>query len=147
MSLVLPVLLAHAAHERPRLAAVFQADKLNGVHLVLWTEHLLMGLVCQRHTPVFGQGSGGVGELGALGTQVCGTNRAVHGSSVSLILITADYALKETWEKILRNYTIWYNNDIHNLIHWCHKKKQRCVLHIYIYSSYTVYKKGATAIR
>lgn len=103
MPLVLPVLLAHTAHERPRLAAVFQADKLNGMHLVLWTEHLLMGLVCQWHTPVFGQRSGGVGELGALGTQVCGTNRAVHGSSVSLILITADYALMETWHKIKPN--------------------------------------------
>ncbi len=146
MSLVFPVLLAHAAHERPRLAAVFQADKLNGVHLVLWTQHLLMGLVCQRHTPVFGQGSGGVGKLGALGTQVCGTNRAVHGSSVRLILITADYALKETWEKILRNDTIWYNNDIHNLIHWRHKKNTK-VCSTYIYISYTVYKKGATAIR
>lgn len=103
MPLVLPVLLAHAAHERPRLAAVFQTDKLNGVDLVLWTEHLLMGLVCQRHTPVFGQCPGGVCELGALGTQVCGTNRAVHGSSVSLILITADYALMETWHKIKPN--------------------------------------------
>lgn len=99
MPLVLSVLLAHAAHERPRLAAIFQADKLNGVHLVLRAEHLLMGLVCQGHTPVLGQRSGGVGELGTFGTQVRGTHRAVHGSSVSLILITADYTLMETWQK------------------------------------------------
>lgn len=95
MPLVLSVLLAHAAHERPRLAAVFQAHELDGVHLVLRAEHLLMGLVCQGHAPVLGQRPGGVCVLGALGTQVRGTHRAVHGSSVSLILITADYALME----------------------------------------------------
>lgn len=95
MPLMFSVLFTHAAHERPRLASVLQADKLDGVHLVLRAEHLLVGLVCQGHAAVLGQRTGGVGELRALGTQVRGAHRAIHGRRVTLIFIAADYALLE----------------------------------------------------
>lgn len=61
--------------------------------LVLWTQGLLVRLVRQRHPPVFGQCAGGVGELGAFGTQVRGTHGAVHRGRVALVLIAADDAL------------------------------------------------------
>lgn len=99
MPLMFSILLAHAAHERPWLASILQADKLNGMHLVLWAEHLLMRLICQGYTTVFGQRTGGVGELRALGTQVRGTHSAVHGGGMTLIFITADYALMEIKKK------------------------------------------------
>lgn len=95
VALVFAVLLTHAAHERPRLAGFLQAHKLNGVDLVLWAQGLLVGLVRQRHSAVFGQCAGGVGELGAFGTQVSGTHGAVHGGRVALVLVTADDALHE----------------------------------------------------
>lgn len=60
---------------------------------MLWAEGLLVRLVRQRHSAVFGQCAGGVGELGAIGTQVSGTHGAVHGGRVALVLITADDAL------------------------------------------------------
>lgn len=93
MTLMFAVLLTHAAHEGPRLAGFLQAHKLNGVHLVLRAQGLLVRLVRQRHSAVFGQRAGRVGELGAFGTQVSGTHGAVHGGCVALILITADDAL------------------------------------------------------
>lgn len=93
MSLVLAVLLTHAAHEGPGLTGFFQADKLDGVDLMLRAQGLLMRLVSQRHPAVFGQRACGVGELGALGTQVGGTHGAVHGGRVALVLVTADYTL------------------------------------------------------
>ena len=95
MSLVLAVLLAHTAHEGPGLAGLLQADKLDGVDLMLRAEGLLVRFVRQRHPAVFGQRPGGVGVLGALGTQVGGTHGAVHGGRVALILITPDYTLVE----------------------------------------------------
>lgn len=93
MSLVFAVLLTHAAHQGPRLAGFLQAHKLDGVDLVLRAQGLLVGLVRQRHPAVFGQRAGGVGELGAFGTQVSGTHGAVHGGRVALVLIAADDAL------------------------------------------------------
>lgn len=93
MSLVLAVLLAHAAHEGPRLTRLLQADKLDGVDLVLRAQRLFVGLVGQRHPPVFGQRARGVRELRALGAQVGGAHRAVHGGRVALVLVTADDAL------------------------------------------------------
>lgn len=95
MSLVLAVLLAHAAHEGPRLTGLLQADELDGVDLVLRAQGLLMRLVRQRHPTVFGQCAGGVGELGALGTQVGGTHGAVHRGRVALVLVAPDYTLVE----------------------------------------------------
>lgn len=95
MSLVLAVLLAHAAHERPRLTRLLQAHELDGVDLVLQAQRLLVRLLRQRHPAVFGQGAGGVCELGALGTQVGGAHGAVHGGRVALVLVTAYYALVE----------------------------------------------------
>lgn len=93
MSLVFAVLLAHAAHQGPRLTGLLQAHELDGVDLVLRAQRLLVRLVRQRHSAVFGQRAGGVGELGALGTQVSGTHRAVHGGRVALVLVAADDAL------------------------------------------------------
>lgn len=93
VSLVLAVLLAHAAHEGPRLAGLLQADKLDGVDLVLRAQGLLVGLVGQRHPSVFGQRASGVGELGALGAQVGGAHGAVHGGRVALVLVAADDTL------------------------------------------------------
>lgn len=93
MSLVLAVLLAHAAHEGPRLTRLLQADKLDGVDLVLRAQGLLVGLVRQRHPPVFGQRARGVRELRALAAQVGGAHGAVHGGRVALVLVTADDAL------------------------------------------------------
>lgn len=98
VSLVLAILLAHAAHERPRLTRLLQADELDGVDLMLRAQGLLVRLVSQRHPAVFGQRAGGVGELGALGTQVGGTHGAVHGGRVALVFITADYTLDEKKE-------------------------------------------------
>lgn len=95
MPLMFSILFTHAAHERPWQASILQADELDGVHLVLRAEHLLMGLVCQGHAAVLGQRTGGVGELRALGTEVRGTHCAVHGRGVILIFVTADYALME----------------------------------------------------
>lgn len=95
VSLVLAVLFADAAHERPGLAALLQAHKLDGVDLVLRTQRLLVWFVGQRDTAVFGQGAGGVSELRALGTEVCGTHRAVHRCSVALVLVTSDDALQD----------------------------------------------------
>lgn len=95
MSLVLAVLLTHTAHQRPRLTGLFQADKLDGVDLMLWAQGLLMRLVSQRHPAVFGQSASGVGELGALSTQMGGTHSAVHGSCVALVLVASYYALRE----------------------------------------------------
>lgn len=95
MSLVLAILLTHAAHERTRLTGFLQADKLNGVNLMLWAQSLLVRLVSQGHTTVFGQCAGGVGELGALSTQVGGTHSAVHGGCVALVLITSNYTLEK----------------------------------------------------
>ena len=95
VSLVLAVLLAHAAHERPGLTRLLQADELDGVDLMLRAQRLLVRLVGQRHPAVFGQRAGGVGELGALSTQVGGTHGAVHGGRVALVLIAADYTLME----------------------------------------------------
>jgi hypothetical protein len=91
---VLAVLFAHAAHERPRLADLLLTDKLDSVDLMLRAQSLLVGLVCQGYPPVLGQGAGGVGELGAVGTQVGGTHRAVHRCRVALVLVTADYTLE-----------------------------------------------------
>ena len=102
MSLVLAILLAHAAHEGPRLAVLLQADELDGVDLMLRAQGLLVGLVGQRHPAVLGQGAGGVGELGALGAQVGGAHGAVHGGRVALVLIAAYDALRweaEAWVK------------------------------------------------
>lgn len=93
MSLVLAVLLAHAAHERPGLAGLLQADELDGVDLMLRAQRLLVRLVGQRHATVFGQRAGGVRELGALGAQVGGAHGAVHGRRVALVLVAADDAL------------------------------------------------------
>ena len=90
---MLAVLLADTAHERARGAGLLQADKLDGVHLVLGTQRLLVGFIRQRYAPVLGEGARGVRELGALGAQVRGTHRAVHGGSVTLVLIAADDAL------------------------------------------------------
>lgn len=98
MSLVLAVLLTHTAHERPRLTGLFQADKLDGVDLMLRAQSLLVRLVSQRHPTVFGQSASGVGELGALGTQVGGAHSAVHRGRVALILVTPYYALVEKKE-------------------------------------------------
>lgn len=95
VSLVFAVLLTHAAHERPGLTRLFQADKLNGVDLVLRTQGLLVRLVRQRHAPVFGQRASGVGELRALGAQVGGAHGAVHGGRVGLVLIAPDDTLEE----------------------------------------------------
>lgn len=93
MSLVLAVLLAHTAHEGPGLTGLLQADKLNGVDLMLRAQGLLVRLVSQRHPAVFGQRAGGVGELGALSTQVGGAHGAVHGGRVALVLVAANDAL------------------------------------------------------
>lgn len=93
MSLVLAVLLADAAHEGSGLTGLLQADELDGVDLVLRAQRLLVRLVGQRHPAVFGQRAGGVGELGALGTQVGGAHGAVHGGRVALVLVAADYTL------------------------------------------------------
>lgn len=95
MSLVLAVLLTHTAHEGPRLTGLFQADKLDGVDLMLRAQGLLVRLVSQRHPTVFGQRASGVGELGALGTQVGGTHSAVHRGRVALVLVTPNYTLVE----------------------------------------------------
>lgn len=95
VSLVLAVLLAHAAHEGPRLTRLLQADKLDGVDLVLRAQGLLVGLVGQRYPPVLGQRARGVRELRALGAQVGGAHGAVHGGRVALVLVTADDALAE----------------------------------------------------
>lgn len=95
MPLMFSILFTHAAHERPWQASVFQTHKLDGVHLVLRAEHLLVGLVCQGHAAVLGQRTGRVGELRALGTQVRGTYCAIHGGRMILIFITTDYALME----------------------------------------------------
>lgn len=62
--------------------------------LMLRAQSLLVRLISQRHATVFGQRASGVGELGALSTQVGGTHGAVHGGCVALVLITADYTLK-----------------------------------------------------
>lgn len=93
MSLVLAVLLAHTAHERPRLTGFLQADELDGVDLMLRAQRLLVRLVGQRHPAVLGQRPGGVGELGALGAQVGGAHGAVHGGRVALVLVATDYTL------------------------------------------------------
>lgn len=93
VTLVLAVLLAHAAHEGARLARLLQADELDGVDLVLRAQRLLVRLVGQRHAAVLGQRAGGVGELGALGAQVGGAHGAVHGGRVALVLVAADYTL------------------------------------------------------
>lgn len=98
---MLAVFLANAAHERPRLAGLLQADELDGVDLVLRTQHLLVGLVGQRHPAVFGQRAGGVGELGALGAQVRGAYRAVHGRRVALVLVATDYTLRNGGQKVI----------------------------------------------
>lgn len=95
MSLVLAVLLADAAHEGSWLASLLQADELDGVHLVLQAQRALVGLVLQRHASVLGQRARRVCEQGALGTQVCGAHRAVHGRRVALILIATDDALTQ----------------------------------------------------
>lgn len=63
--------------------------------LMLRAQSLLVRLIGQRHPPVFGQRASGVGELGALSTQVGGTHGAVHGGCVALVLITPDYTLVE----------------------------------------------------
>lgn len=99
VSLVLAVLLAHAAHEGPRLTRLLQADKLDGVDLVLVAQSLFMGLVSQRHPSVFGQRTRGVGELRAFGAQVGGAHGAVHGGRVALVLVTADDALEGKEER------------------------------------------------
>lgn len=62
---------------------------------MLWAQGLLVRLVRQRHSAVFGQRAGGVGELGALSTKVRGTHGAVHGGRVALILIAANDALRD----------------------------------------------------
>lgn len=98
MSLVFAVLLTDAAHKRPRLTDLLQTHKLDGMHLMLRAEHLLVRLVSQRDAAVFGQCASGVGELGALGTQVGGTHSAVHGGRVALVLVTPDYTLQEEKE-------------------------------------------------
>lgn len=96
VSLVLAVLLAHAAHEGPRLTRLLQADELDGVDLVLRAQGLLVRLVGQRHPSVFGQRARGVGELRAVGAQVGGAHGAVHGGRVALVLVAADDALEGT---------------------------------------------------
>lgn len=95
MSLVLAVLLAHAAHEGPGLTGLLQADELDGVDLMLRAQGLLVRLVSQWHPAVFGQRAGGVGELRALGTQVGGTHGAVHRGCVALVLVAPNDALVE----------------------------------------------------
>lgn len=95
MSLVLAVLLTHTAHEGPGLTGILQADKLDGMDLMLRAQGLLVRLVSQRHPTMFGQCASGVGELGALGTQVGGTHGAVHRGRVALVLITANDTLVE----------------------------------------------------
>lgn len=102
MSLVLAVLLAHTAHERAGLTRLLQADELDGVDLMLWAQGLLVRLVSQRHPAVFGQRASGVGELGALGTQVGGTHGAVHGGRVALVLVTANDTLVEEKRRELK---------------------------------------------
>lgn len=67
--------------------------------LVLRAQSLFVGLVGQGHPPVFGQRTGGVGELGAFSAQVGGAHGAVHGGCVALVLVTADDALKEKHER------------------------------------------------
>lgn len=99
MSLVLAVLLTHTAHEGTGLTDLLQADKLNGVDLMLWAQGLLVRLVSQRHPTVFGQCASGVGELGTLGTQVGGTHGAVHRGCVAFILVTANNTLVEGGKK------------------------------------------------
>lgn len=93
MSLVLAVFLADTAHEGARQACILQADELDGVHLVMQAQRALVGLVLQRHATVLGQCARGVREQGALGTEVRGTHRAIHGRCVALVLIAADDAL------------------------------------------------------
>lgn len=93
MSLVLPVLLTNTTHERPRLTGFLQTHKLNGMDLMLRAKHLFMGFVSQRHPAVLGQRASGVGELGALGTQVGSAHSAVHGGRVVLVLVASDYTL------------------------------------------------------
>lgn len=93
MSLVLAVLFADAAHERPGVAALLQAHELYSVDLVLRTQRLLVWFVGQWDAAVFGQRAGGVCELRTFSTQVSGTHRAVHRRSVALILITPYDAL------------------------------------------------------
>lgn len=106
MPLVLSILLTHTAHEWPRLACFLKADKLNSMDLMLQAQSLLMRLVSQGHTTVFGQCAGGMGELGAVSTQVGSTHGAVHGSRVAFILITADYTLEEKEMFLRREYTM-----------------------------------------
>lgn len=101
MSLVLAVLLTHTAHEGTRLTGLLQADKLDGVDLMLWAQGLLVRLVSQRHATVLGQRASGVGELGTLGTQVGGTHGAVHRGCVALVLVTANNTLVERGGKIV----------------------------------------------
>lgn len=74
--------------------------------LMLRAQSLLVRLISQRHPTVFGQRASGVGELGALSTQVGGTHSAVHGGCVALILITPDYTLvkKKNCEHQLLRY-------------------------------------------
>lgn len=93
MSLVLAILLADAAHERPGLTRLLQAHKLDSMDLMLGAEHLLVRLIGQRHAAVFGQRASGVGELGALATQVGGAHGAVHGGCVALVFVTPYYTL------------------------------------------------------
>lgn len=80
--------------------------------LMLWAQSLLMRLVGQRHSTVFGQRASGVGELGALSTQVGGAHSAVHGGCVALILITPDYTLveKRIVNKRCLGMRIFYSN-------------------------------------
>lgn len=110
MSLVLAVLFADTAHERPGLAAILQTHKLDSVDLVLGTQRLLVRFVSQRDAAVFGQRAGGVCELRTLSTEVCGTHRAVHRRSVALVLITPYDALQE--RRLIRNH---FRNCYRNL--------------------------------
>lgn len=60
-----------------------------------------MGLISQRHSPVFGQRARGVSVLGALGAQVRGAYGAVNGRSVALVLVAPDYTLGDGGKRIV----------------------------------------------
>lgn len=95
VSLVLAVLFADAAHERPGLAAVLQTHELDGVDLVLRTQGLLVRFVGQRDAAVFGQRAGGVRELRTLCAEVRCAHRAVHRRRVALVLVAPYDALQD----------------------------------------------------
>ena len=89
------IIFTDVAHEGSCLTFFLRAHKLHQMHGVVVTSWYLTRFLRERHPSMFGQSSCGVGELGALDTEMRAAGDTEENSRVLLIFIARNCQLQK----------------------------------------------------